>query len=162
MAYISQRLFRCSFLNEDIWISIDISLKFVSWEGVGWGGIGGGGAGGSVKPTIFQQLVQIMGDQAPSHYLNQWWYLYWRIYAWLNLNELTNVDISRNITGVKHYEHLTHLLTHSMWLINFLLNAYSTRSAIIRCVAFCFITWIMLLTHIFISLISGLVNLELK
>ena len=25
----------------------------------------------------------------PSHYLNQWWFVYWRIYASLGLNELT-------------------------------------------------------------------------
>ena len=28
-------------------------------------------------------------DQATSHYLNQWWLVYWRIYASLGLNELT-------------------------------------------------------------------------
>ena len=26
--------------------------------------------------------------QAPSHYLNQWWWVYWRIFASLGLNEL--------------------------------------------------------------------------
>ena len=30
-------------------------------------------------------------DQATSHYLNQRWKVYWRIYASLGLNELTNV-----------------------------------------------------------------------
>ena len=28
-------------------------------------------------------------NQATSHYLNQWWLFYWRIYASLGLNELT-------------------------------------------------------------------------
>ena len=28
-------------------------------------------------------------DQATSHYLNQWWLVYWHIYASLGLNELT-------------------------------------------------------------------------
>ena len=35
-----------------------------------------------VQTTIFQHLF------APSNYLNQWWLVYWRIYASLGLNEL--------------------------------------------------------------------------
>ena len=34
--------------------------------------------------------------QATSHYLNQWWLVYWRIYASLGLNELKHQDISTN------------------------------------------------------------------
>ena len=43
-----------------------------------------------VKLTIFQHWFRwwIGADQAPSHYLNQWWLVYWRIYASLGLNEL--------------------------------------------------------------------------
>ena len=44
------------FVNENIRILIEISLKFV--------------------------------PEVPSHYLNQWWSVYWRIYASLGLNEL--------------------------------------------------------------------------
>ena len=35
-------------------------------------------------------LVQIMlgADQATRHYLNQWWFVYWRIFVSLSLNEL--------------------------------------------------------------------------
>ena len=54
-------IFRCVFLNENVWIAIDISLSFVP------------------KGPI---------DKATSHYLNQWWLVYWRIYASLSLNEL--------------------------------------------------------------------------
>ena len=32
--------------------------------------------------------VQLTIFQAPSHYLNQWWLFYWRIYASLGLNEM--------------------------------------------------------------------------
>ena len=40
--------------------------------------------------TIFQHWFRLwLGtDQATSHYLNQWWSVYWRIYASLGLNEL--------------------------------------------------------------------------
>ena len=47
-------ILKCIFLNESVWISLKISLKFV--------------------PI--------------SHYLNQWFLVYWRIYASLGLNEL--------------------------------------------------------------------------
>ena len=32
-------------------------------------------------------------DQATSHYLNQWWLVYWRIYASLVLNELSALKV---------------------------------------------------------------------
>ena len=42
--------------------------------------------------TIFQHWFRqwLGADQATSHYLNQWWLLYWCIYASLGLNEWTN------------------------------------------------------------------------
>ena len=42
-----------------------------------------------VQLTIFQHWFRkwLDGDQATSHYLNQWWLIYWRIYASLGLNE---------------------------------------------------------------------------
>ena len=42
--------------------------------------------------TIFQHWFrQWLGAvQATSHYLNQWWLVYWRIYASLGLNELND------------------------------------------------------------------------
>ena len=74
-------IFKCIFLNEDIWISIKFSLKFVP------------------KGPIdnISALVQIMAWRRPgaSHYLNQWWLYYRRIYGSLVLNELkyTTCDI---------------------------------------------------------------------
>ena len=58
-------IFKCIFLNENLWISINIPMKFVPK--------------GPIKniPALF-------------HYLKQWWSFYWRIYASLCLNELIN------------------------------------------------------------------------
>ena len=43
-----------------------------------------------VKLTIFQHWFRLWlgAVQATSQYLNQWWLIYWRIYASLGLNEL--------------------------------------------------------------------------
>ena len=67
-------IFKWIFFNENVWILINISLKFVP--------------GGPINniPT----LVQVMAWCRPgaSHYLNQWWLNYQCIYASLGLNEL--------------------------------------------------------------------------
>ena len=43
-----------------------------------------------VQLTIFQHWLRwwLGADQAASHYLNQWWLFYWRMYASLGINEL--------------------------------------------------------------------------
>ena len=66
--------FKWIFLNENVRISIKISLKFVPKGPI------------NNNPA----LVQIMAwhRQTTSRYLNQWWLVYWRIYASLGLNEL--------------------------------------------------------------------------
>ena len=64
--------FKRIFLDENVAISIKISLKFIYK--------------GPINNIL--ALVQIMADQATSHYLNQWWVVYWRIYASPGLNEL--------------------------------------------------------------------------
>ena len=76
MVAISQtQHFQMHFRDENVGISIKISLKFVP------------------KALIndILAIVQIMlgADQATSHYLNQWWLSYRRIYV--SLNELTFV-----------------------------------------------------------------------
>ena len=50
-----------------------------------------------VQLPIFQRWFRqwLGADQATSHCLNQWWVVYWRIYASLGLNELT-------VTGKLH------------------------------------------------------------
>ena len=51
--------------------------------------------------TIFQHWFRL-ADQATSHYLNQWWIVYWRIYASLGLNELkVFLDPAESFPGTK-------------------------------------------------------------
>ena len=49
-----------------------------------------------VQWTIFQHWFRwwLGAVQATSHYLNQWWLIYWHIYASLGLNELTFVELN--------------------------------------------------------------------
>ena len=73
----SDDIFKCIFLNETVWISIKISLTFVS-KGTQW--------------TILQHWLVwfrlwLVAGKATSHYLNLWWLVYLRIYASLGLNE---------------------------------------------------------------------------
>ena len=73
-------IFKCIILNENVSISIKISLKFVP----------------KVKLTIFQHWFRwwLGTDQATSHYLNQGWNVYWCIYASLGLNEVKYINLS--------------------------------------------------------------------
>ena len=64
-------IFKWIFFNENIWISIKDSSKFVSK--------------GLINNIL--ALVQIMAWHRPSNYLNQRWLLYWPIYASLGPNE---------------------------------------------------------------------------
>ena len=79
--------FKRIFLNENITISIKISLKYVPK-----GPINNDSA-----------LVQIVAWPAPSHYLNQWWLVYWRMYASLGLNEL-RAQLTFNINKEMHWQ----------------------------------------------------------
>ena len=68
-------IYKCIFLNENIWILIKISLKFAPHGPI----------------NNIPALVQIMAWRRPGgHYLNQWWLVYWCIYASHGLNELTH------------------------------------------------------------------------
>ena len=62
------------FFNENVWISIKFSLKFVPKGPI----------------NNIPALVQIIRT-APSLSLNQWWLVCWRIYASLSLNVLNSV-----------------------------------------------------------------------
>ena len=57
--HFADNIFKCIFLNENIRISIKISLKFVPK--------------GSINniPALFQIIAR--RDRSTSHYLNQWW-----------------------------------------------------------------------------------------
>ena len=72
--HLPDDIFKCIFLNENSWISIMISLKFVPKV--------------PIKNILALVLKVAWRHQAPSHYLNQWWLIYWRIYASPGLNEL--------------------------------------------------------------------------
>ena len=55
------------------------------------------------QSTIFQLWFRwwLGAGQVTSHYLNQWWLVYWRIYALLGLNELkSNRWSNQHITGI--------------------------------------------------------------
>ena len=70
--HFADATFKRIFLNENIRILIKISPKFIP----------------KVPINNIPAFVQIMAWHRPGHYLNQWWFLYWRIYASLCLNEL--------------------------------------------------------------------------
>ena len=76
-----KRHFQTYFLHENVWISIKISLKFVPKGPI----------------NNIPAYVQIMAwrRQATSHYLNQCWSVYRRIYASLGLNELRALETAK-------------------------------------------------------------------
>ena len=51
---------KCIFWNENVWISLENSLKFVPWGPI------------NNIPALVQ--IWLGADQATSHYLKQWWY----------------------------------------------------------------------------------------
>ena len=72
--HFTDDILKCIFLKENIWILINILMNFVAVSRI----------------NNIPSLVQIMARRCrgASHYLNQWWLVYWHIYASLNLNEL--------------------------------------------------------------------------
>ena len=72
-------IFKCICLNEDVLIPIKISRKFVPHGPI----------------NNIPALVHIMAWHQPGdklYYLNQWWLVYWCIYASLGFNELNGMD----------------------------------------------------------------------
>ena len=47
-------------------------------------------------------------DQATNHYMNQWWLVYWRIYASPGLNEWSQYSPSRYFKSALHWRHNDH------------------------------------------------------
>ena len=58
--HFADNIFRCIFFNENVWILLKISLKFVP----------------KVQINSIPALVQIMAWRRPGHYLKQWWLHY--------------------------------------------------------------------------------------
>ena len=84
MAAIFQTIFSDAFSwNENIWIAIKISLKFLPKGPI----------------NIIPALGQIMAwcRLSESHCLNQWWLIYWRVYASLGLNELKDALLNTKL-----------------------------------------------------------------
>ena len=77
--HFAKDIFKCIFFNEDVWILLKISVKSVP----------------NVRINNIPALVKkrLAADQATSLYLNQWWLVYWRIYASLGLNELNKTVV---------------------------------------------------------------------
>ena len=80
-------ILKCFFFNENVWISIGISLKYVPTGQI------------NNIPT----LVQIMAWRRPGDkpLSGQWWLVCWRIYASLGLNELRGTHSGLVQTGAK-------------------------------------------------------------
>ena len=78
-------IFKCNFLNENVWIPNKISLKFVP----------------KVQLTIFQHRFwsKLGTYQATSYYLNRWWLDYWCIYVSLGPYEFTTSDQVSNMAS---------------------------------------------------------------
>ena len=72
--HFADDIFKRIFFNENIWISIKISLKLVPK--------------GPIKDIHAWFRQRLGAVQATSHYLNQWWLIYRRIYASRSLDEL--------------------------------------------------------------------------
>ena len=116
--YNADDIFKC-FLN--VWIPTKISLKFVPK--------------GPINNITALVQIWLGAVQAPSHYLNQWWLVYWRIYASLGLNELkqsfglyhsrTNIsvfifpgNVSPNVMMTTDLVYVTKPIVKKRWLIN--------------------------------------------
>ena len=81
---------KCIFLIENVRISVKNSLKFVPK--------------GQINNT--PALVQMMAWRRPgdmSHYLNQCWSVYWRIYASLSLSEVTGPTLVETMACHERY-----------------------------------------------------------
>ena len=72
--HFADDIFKYIFLNDNVWISLKISLIFVL----------------RLKLPILQHRFRswLGTDQATSHYLNQFWLVYWCMYVSFSLNEL--------------------------------------------------------------------------
>ena len=75
--HFANDIFKCIFLNENAWISIKISLKFVPKGPI------------NKIPALVQMMAwRRSGDKPLS---GQWWSVYWRTYVSLGLNELSKI-----------------------------------------------------------------------
>ena len=66
-----------------------------------------------VHSTIFQHWFRswLGADEATSHHLNQWWFVYWRIYVSLGLKEFKAITWFAEEYGIFH----DHMITARTW-----------------------------------------------
>ena len=79
--HFADDIFRCIFLNQNVWFLIKIPLKFVPK-----------GLINNIPALVHIWLGTV---QATVHYLNQWRLIYWGIYVSLGLNELTHLPLNK-------------------------------------------------------------------
>ena len=72
--HFADDIFKCVFLNENIWISINISLNLIPKGQIN-----------NIPLTVQIMAWRRPGDKPVSE---QWWLVYWRIFASLGLNAL--------------------------------------------------------------------------
>ena len=96
--YLADDTFKCIFVDENVRISIKISLTF---------------APKGLINNISAQVLIMAFIQPTSHYLNQWWLEHRHIYASLGLGELKHVHkfqhtLSRGVVKKQEYDILYH------------------------------------------------------
>jgi len=110
-------IFKCIFLNKNLYILI----KIYRWNMFT-----------RVQFTIIQHWFRwwLGADQMTSHYLNQWWLFYWRIYASLGLNELisTTCGNGRHFLGNFHWEPSVWCQIWPQKLASWQLSIFSVRN----------------------------------
>ena len=85
--HFADDMFKCLFEYENVWIPIEISLKFVP--------------NGSINNNL--ALLQIMAWRRPGDKpLSERWLVHWRIYASLGLNDQLFAKHSDQITSIIH------------------------------------------------------------
>ena len=102
--HFADDIFKCIFLNENVWTPIKISLKFVPKDPINY----------------IPALVQIMAWHRPGDNRKQWWLVYWRIYASRGLSELkighrhSNSSNDRQVTSPFRQDQII----TSIWLVD--------------------------------------------
>ena len=95
--------------------------------------------------TIFQHWFRkwLGSDQAPSHYLNQWWIVYWRIYASLDLKWGNSLDPGR--CGSSFKSAISKCPLHINFMSNYCVidlrwiqqNTFDDKSILVQVMAWC-------------------------
>ena len=87
--HIPDDIFKCIFLNENIWISMKISLKFFPK--------------GPINNILALVKYWFGTGHATSHCLNQWCLVYWRIFTSLGLNVLSRDVLCGPVRPQAHF-----------------------------------------------------------